>query len=102
MGKVKVNWRTRAISQLRKQAEWYAEYIEISAANKFWNGMLKAGDLLSVNPYLGKIEPALNDSARCYRSFVQHKDYKIIYRIEDNGNIQIVSVWHCRISKPPI
>ncbi len=68
----------------------------IAAADKFWNGMIAAGDHLSANPYLGKIEPVLKDSANSYRSLVQHKDYKIIYSLEEDKQIQIVAVWHCR------
>lgn len=94
MEKVTVHWKPRAISHLKKRAEWYAENMGISAADKFWNEMIAAGDLLSTNPHLGKTEPLLNDSARCYRSLVQHKDYK--YSIEDDENIQIVSIWHSR------
>jgi plasmid stabilization system protein ParE len=97
--KVEVNWKPRAISHLKKQANWYAENIGISAANKFWNGMIAAGVLLSTNPYIGKIENLLNDSSQSYRSLVQHKDYKIIYFIDDDENIQIVSIWHCRFGK---
>lgn len=95
MEKVKVLWKPRAISHLKKQAKWYAENMGIDAADKFWNGMIAAGDLLSANPYLGKIEPILNDSEHCYRSLIQHKDYKIIYFVEDDRQIQIVSIWHC-------
>jgi plasmid stabilization system protein ParE len=93
--KVSVQWRPKAISHLKKQAEWYAENMGTSAADKFWNGMIAAGDLLCTNPYLGKIEPLLNDSAKSYRSLVQHKDYKIIYSITSNKIVQIVSIWHC-------
>lgn len=57
--------------------------------------MIAAGDLLSTNPYLGKIEPILPKSAHEYRSLIQHRDYKIIYYIEEN-KIQIVSIWHCQ------
>lgn len=96
MEKITVHWKPRAISHLKKQAEWYAENLGLSAADKFWNGMIAAGDLLITNPYLGKIEPILNDSAKSYRSLVQHKDYKIIYSFEDDNKIQIVSIWHCR------
>lgn len=96
MEKVKVFWKPRAISHLKKQVEWYAENMGISSADKFWNGMIAAGDLLSTNPYLGKFEPVLKDSAQRYRSLVQHKDYKIIYSLDDNKQIQIVAIWHCR------
>jgi plasmid stabilization system protein ParE len=93
--KVTVHWKPKAISHLKKQAQWYANKMGISAADKFWNAMISSGELLGTNPYLGKIEPILNDSARSYRSLVQHKDYKIIYSIEDDKNIQIVAIWHC-------
>lgn len=95
-----MNWKPRAISHLKRQAELYAESMRISPADKFWNGMIAAGDLLSSNPYAGKIEPLLNDFAKCYRSLVQHKDYKIIYSIEKDKNIQIVAIWHCSKGKP--
>jgi len=95
----KVNWKPRAVSHLKKQADWYAENMGISAANKFWNGMIVAGELLSTNPYIGKVEILLIGSAQSYRSLVLHKDYKIIYFIDDNENIQIVSIWHCRLGR---
>lgn len=96
MEKVTVYWKPRAISHLRKQVEWYAENMGISVADKFWNGMISAGDILSATPFMGKIEPLLSDSAHCYRSLVQHKDYKIIYYIENDKAVQIVSIWHSR------
>lgn len=58
--------------------------------------MIASAELLSSNPYLGKIEPLLNGSVKSYRSLVQHKDYKIIYSIQDDKTINIVSIWHCR------
>ena len=90
-----VHWKPRAISHLKKQAAWYAENMGISAANKFWNGMIAAVDLLSINPYLRKIEPLLTDLPGEYRSLVKHKDYKIIYKLNIENNIEIVAIWHC-------
>lgn len=49
---------------MKEQAEWYAANMGISAADKFWNGMIAAGELLSANPNLGKIEPVLKDSSK--------------------------------------
>jgi len=94
--KVMVHWKPRAISHLKKQAEWYAETMGVAAADKFWNAMIASGELLSTNPYLGKIEPMLHGSSKIYRSLVQHRDYKIIYFIEDDKYIHIVSIWYCR------
>jgi len=97
--KVKVFWKPGAISQLKEQAEWYAANMGISAADKFWNGMIGAGDLLSANPYLGKIEPILKGFTKPYRSLVHHKDYKIIYFVGNDEIVHIVSVWHCNKGK---
>lgn len=101
MEKVKVFWKPRAILHLRKQAEWYNDNMGSSAADKFWKAMIAAGDLLSSNPRLGKIEPVLHTSAHEYRSLIQHRDFKIIYYIEEN-KIQIVSIWHCQNNRFPI
>jgi plasmid stabilization system protein ParE len=100
--KVKVFWNPRALSHLKKQATWYAENMGVSAADKFWNGIIEAGDLLGENPYLGKIEPVLSKSSRHYRSLIQHKDYKIIYFIENEKQVQIVSIWYCSKSTPSL
>ena len=40
MEKVKVFWKPRAVSHLKKQAEWYAENMGMAAADKFWEGMI--------------------------------------------------------------
>lgn len=100
MEKVKVFWKSRAISQLKKLAKWYSENLGTSSADKFWNGIITAGDLLSENPFLGKTEPILKDFRNEYRSLIQHKDYKIIYFIDTERNIQIVSIWHCPKKNP--
>jgi plasmid stabilization system protein ParE len=100
--KIKAFWKPRAVSHLKKQANWYAENMGTASADKFWNGMIKAGDLLGENPYLGKIEPVFNNSGRTYRSLIQHKDYKIIYFIENDRQIQIISIWCCSKGSPSI
>lgn len=100
MEKVNVFWKPRAISQLKKQTLWYAENMGTAAADKFWNGMIAESDLLSANPYLGKIDPVFVNSEHSYRSLIHHKDYKIIYFIEDESKIQIVSIWYCPKNTP--
>jgi plasmid stabilization system protein ParE len=97
--KVTLYWKPKAISHIKKQAIWYAENMGTSAAEKFWNGIITSADLLTDNPYLGKIEPSLSNTKKTYRSLVHHKDFKIIYTIENDNEIQIVAIWHCRIAK---
>lgn len=77
---------------MKKQAQWYAETMGETAVDKFWNAMIAAGELLSSHPYLGKIEPILQDSSKEYRALIKHRDYKIIYYIEDDSHIVIVAI----------
>ena len=60
----------------------------LSAANKFVQGINDVVVLLEQNPHLGKEEPELKAYKRNYRSFVEHRNHKIIYYIEkDTINI---------------
>ena len=51
----------------------------LSAANKFVQGINDVVVLLEQNPHLGKEEPELKAYKRNYRSFVEHRNHKIIY-----------------------
>lgn len=62
------------------------------AANKFITGINDAVSLLISNPYMGKIDPEIDTNRRTYRSFVEHKNHKIIYYIEKR-TIHIVDIW---------
>ena len=62
------------------------------AADKFINGILETVDLLALNPNMGSYEPETETCKRNYRSFVEHKNHKIIYYVEKK-TIYIVSIW---------
>jgi hypothetical protein len=51
--------------------------------------------LLTINPYLGPVEPYLLDLPSTYRSVVVAHLNKIVYRIE-NERIEVVDFWDCR------
>ena len=55
----------------------------------------RTNERLSVFPRLGKIEPALRGLKREYRSLVVHKNYKVIYYIDDDM-VFIASFWSTR------
>lgn len=63
-----------------------------NAADKFSFGIIETVKLLATNPYMGKAEPAREGCKKDYRSFVEHKNHKIIYYVE-KGTIYIVDIW---------
>lgn len=62
------------------------------AADKFSYGILSTVDLLALNPNMGKEEPELIACKKPYRSFVEHRNHKIIYYIEKD-TIYIADIW---------
>lgn len=62
------------------------------AADKFSFGIIDTVDLLASNPNMGKLEPSRTGCKKEYRSFVEHKNHKIIYYV-DKGTIYIADIW---------
>ena len=59
--------------------------------------ILDSMDLLSEQPYAGKIEPYLEGRRVVYRSFVVHRHYKLIYSVDESRScVNIVAVWDTR------
>ena len=63
-----------------------------SAASKFVQGINDVVALLEQNPYMGKEEPELKANKKNYRSFVEHRNHKIIYYVEKD-TIYIADIW---------
>ena len=48
--------------------------------------------VLEQNPYMGKEEPELKAYKKNYRSFVEHRNHKIIYYVEKD-TVYIADIW---------
>lgn len=92
MDKISIHWKAKALARYKKIALWYQKKMGNLAAEKFINGINDAVNLLSSNPYMGILEPELQTSKRTYRSFVEHKNHKIVYYIEKK-TIYIADIW---------
>ena len=68
------------------------------AVIRFVDEVQRTNERLSVFPRLGKIEPALRGLEREYRSLVVHKNYKVIYYIDDEQRYYMRSGHTCRRS----
>lgn len=65
-------------------------------AAKLHNKLIKEAEILKTFPNAGSI---LNTSERitiCYRALVADSNYKLIYYIETNGDVVIVTIWDVR------
>ena len=65
------------------------------AVIRFVDEVQKTDERLSVFPLLGKIEPSLKGLGQEYRSLVIHRNYKVIYYIDDDI-VFIASFWSTR------
>ena len=88
-------WLENAKQAFERQKNWYLNMMGKQAAKKFTNSILKDTERLGTFPYLGQIEPLLEDLPEQYRSLVSGKHFKIVYFIE-NATIYIVALRDCR------
>lgn len=88
-----IKWKRTARKKARVTYAWYKKEMGVRAADKFINGILEATDLLALNPNMGQpIELKTETCKRNYRSFVEHKNHKIIYYVEKE-TIHIADIW---------
>ncbi|WP_416340540.1 type II toxin-antitoxin system RelE/ParE family toxin [Proteiniphilum sp.] len=67
------------------------------AANKIITDIYNATLLLSQQPFMAPIEPALKDLPKTYRSMVVRQLFKLIYRVdEEKQEVIIMTIWDCR------
>ncbi len=92
-----VHWEIEALTIMKQIFDWYFVEMGSKAANKFRNGIIKAVNTLEVCPTIGKIEPLLVHRSKCYRSFAEYSNHKIIYFVE-NDIVHIVYIWDNRQS----
>ncbi len=88
-------WLEYAKRAFEQQMNWYLNVMGKQAAKKFTNSILKDTERLTSFPYLGAIEPLLENLPEHYRSLVSGKHFKIVYFIEET-TIYIVALRDCR------
>lgn len=75
--------------------QFYVNSKSVKAANKVYNEILDAADLLADFPQMAPIEYDLSDDGEEYRALVVKKHFKIVYYTE-NDAVYIAAVWDCR------
>ena len=93
---LKVIWSQSAEFRLDIIFEYYYEKASKVIAKKLVRGIINETQYLKKNPFIGQVEPLLNDRIEIYR-FLIYKNYKIIYSVDENKNlIKIADVFDTR------
>lgn len=88
MGQIK--WTEKASSHLQAIHE-YISKDSITYATRFIKSLVKAATKLEAMPNIGRIVPELENYG-CRE--VIYQNYRIVYRIKDNENIEILGISH--------
>lgn len=92
---MKVIWSLQAKENLQKTSNYIRKEFGKKSKQKFLDEVLHAAVLLESNPYLGQIEPLLDEAPVEYRSMVVNHINKLVYYNHDN-TIEIVVLWDTR------
>ena len=88
MGQIK--WSEKAVIDL----EAIFNYISTNSpiyASRFINSIIKSTDILKSQPFLGRIVPEFDNNT--IRELI-YRDYRIVYRIVIDDNVEILIVFH--------
>lgn len=94
---MKVVWMSKARRSFVKTLKYVQEHFGVGVALALYDEVDANNDYLAKNPYMGKIEPLLEERAIEYHCMIVKKLNKIIYRI-DNNCVYIVDFWNLRMN----
>lgn len=91
-----VYWTLLAEEKLKDIFDYYRQVANLKVARKMVSGIVERTLELDKNPLIGEKEELLSDRAEGFRYLV-HRQYKIIYWLNDTENrIEISNVFDCR------
>jgi plasmid stabilization system protein ParE len=91
---VKILWSDTALAQLEDIFDFHKITANHAVAIKLVKSIVQKTLILQSTPLLGVKEPLLSEKSFEYR-FLVEKNYKIIYRFNDNL-IRIITIFDCR------
>jgi plasmid stabilization system protein ParE len=92
---MKVKWSPDARERMDKTADFIQEQFGLRSKMRFKKEVRRVNDLLKANPYLGPVEPLLEDLPLGYHSIVVSHLNKMVYYIADD-TIHIADFWDTR------
>jgi len=88
-----VDFTPNAIAEIDSIEAHYIEKGEFNRARKTLQGIFNKIERIAQNPYAYAVETRVRKPNKLVRRAVVHKDYSVIYRIEEQ-KILIVKVFH--------
>ncbi len=95
---MQVNWTPQAIDMADSILRYTANTFGKSQADKLKLLFARLAKQLESFPFMGTIEPCLDDLQKEYRFIPIFKVLKVIYHVADSDHLYIVAVWNCRQS----
>ena len=92
---MKVIWMPLAKETLRDTSDYICKEFGKKIRNEFIQEVRHTSRLIGNNPYIGKVEPYLDELPDGFRSIVVSRLNKIVYRILED-RIEISDFWNCR------
>ena len=92
---MKVVWSSQAKENLRQTSRYIRKEFGKKSKQKFLDEVLHVASLLEGNPYIGQVEPLLDEAPVEYRSIVVNHINKMVYYIHEDI-IEIVVLWDTR------
>jgi plasmid stabilization system protein ParE len=92
---MKVIWSIQAKEGLQQTSNYIRKEFGKRSKQKFLDEVLHVASLLERNPYLGQVEPLLDEAPVEYRSIVVNHINKLVYYIHES-TIEIVVLWDTR------
>lgn len=92
---MKVVWSLQAKENLQRTSNYIRKEFGKKSKQKFLDEVLHVVGLLESNPFLGQVEPLLDEASVEYRSIVVNRINKLVYYIHES-TIEIVVLWDTR------
>lgn len=95
---MKVSWTETSLNSLEAIYYYTLSWSQSDkTAAKLYDKLVNSSSILATHPYAGHLEPLLEDQVDAYHSFVVHKYYKLVYRVnEETQTVEIAAVWDVR------
>ncbi|MDH6311960.1 plasmid stabilization system protein ParE [Parabacteroides sp. PFB2-10] len=92
---MEIRWTDEAEKQMQGIIDYYFEIANAQTAKRITEKINNCIFRLKSFPKMGHIEPGIEKATETYFSFVAHRHYKIVYRLEKEI-VYITGIWDCR------
>ncbi|MBN1531820.1 MAG: type II toxin-antitoxin system RelE/ParE family toxin [Spirochaetes bacterium] len=93
-----VRWTEKSVSDLYAIHEFISKNSAVYAS-RIVHSIIKSTDVLHTQPFLGRVVPEFDDDS--IREII-NKDYRIVYRVVNERDVEILIVFHGRRELPDI